>query len=454
MKNSPSQSQLANIITISRIIGVGLLFWLTPFETNYLQLWVIIIYTIICLTDFLDGYIARKLNIVSDFGKILDPLADKILVLMFLPLLQMGVISAFPVFLILAREFIVMGMRVFSAKYGQIVGAGLSGKIKTALTLPICGLLFTRVPVTEVQLPTVFYPLQLLVSWISTWPQLVIDGLIWSMVLVTIWSLLDYLKDFIWFYFLNNANGDVKKAKKDLRLLIPNSITLLNLCCGLMASIYAWFGVFHSAVLLVIVGTILDSLDGKLARKLDAFSKFGAKLDSQADFTNFGIAPAVVIYKLLSMSALPYPTTIGVLLGFLYYASVHFRLRRFDKGGHSDYFDGLPSPVGAGLIVLAAISSILSQWFIFIPICFIIGGLMVSKIPYPHMDILSSRRLIRALKIPMLIFLPLTILHLLQIHIANKIFAYEILFAIVSVYLFLPLTAANKKRDQAQETPQ
>jgi CDP-diacylglycerol--glycerol-3-phosphate 3-phosphatidyltransferase/CDP-diacylglycerol--serine O-phosphatidyltransferase len=443
MKNSPSQ--LANIITVSRIIGVGLLFWLTPFETNFLQLWVITLYTIICVTDFLDGYIARKLNSVSDFGKILDPIADKILVLMFLPLLQMGAISTFPVFIILAREFIVMGIRVLSAKNGQILSAGVSGKIKTAITFPICGILFARVPVTAVDTPFYLKPLGWLVTWVSSWPSFIFDGLIWAMVGVTVWSLLTYLKDFIWQHFLMKADGDIQKAKKSLKLLIPNSITMLNLFCGLLASVYAWFGVFHSAVLLVIVGTILDSLDGKLARKLDAYSRFGAKLDSQADYTNFGIAPAVVIYKLLSTSQLAYGPWIGFVLGFIYYASVHFRLRRFDKGGHSDYFEGLASPVGAGLVVLAAISATLSQWFIFIPIVILIAALMISKIPYPHMDILSSRKLIRALRIPMFIFLPLTLLHLLKINIASQVYAYEILFAIVSVYLFLPLFPSKKR---------
>ncbi|MBL6723338.1 MAG: CDP-alcohol phosphatidyltransferase family protein, partial [Candidatus Margulisbacteria bacterium] len=89
-------NQLANIISSLRIVGVGLIFWMTPYTTNLTQIVVILFYTVICLTDFLDGWISRKLKIESDIGKILDTVADKILVLLFLPLLEMQVITSFP----------------------------------------------------------------------------------------------------------------------------------------------------------------------------------------------------------------------------------------------------------------------------------------------------------------------------------------------------------------------
>ena len=63
-------------------------FLMTPYLTNFTQIVVILFYTVICLTDFLDGWVARRLKIESELGKILDPLADKILVLLFLPLLE------------------------------------------------------------------------------------------------------------------------------------------------------------------------------------------------------------------------------------------------------------------------------------------------------------------------------------------------------------------------------
>ena len=73
-------NQLANIVTALRIIGVGFIFWLTPYHSNFMLITVAMVYTVICLTDFLDGWLARRLKIVSEVGKVLDPLADKILV--------------------------------------------------------------------------------------------------------------------------------------------------------------------------------------------------------------------------------------------------------------------------------------------------------------------------------------------------------------------------------------
>lgn len=91
-----------------------------------------IMFALASITDFFDGYIARKNNLVTSFGKIMDPLADKILVFgALLCFLQMGVISAWPVVIILAREFFVTGMRVVAVDKGKVIAASWWGKIKT-----------------------------------------------------------------------------------------------------------------------------------------------------------------------------------------------------------------------------------------------------------------------------------------------------------------------------------
>ncbi len=324
-------------------------------------------------------------------------------------------------------------MRVMSAKNGLIVPARFSGKLKTGLTLPVCGILLARIPVpVSPHIPLLLQPLHSVILWVSHWPGWAFEGLIWSMVAVTLWSLIDYLKDYVWNQALHKAHGREDKAKQRLKMWIPNTITMLNLLCGVFASIYAFNGNFHLAVLLVILGTLLDALDGRLARKLDAFSKFGAKLDSKADYTNFGIAPAVVIFCLLSTH---FEWYVGFIVGAVYYASVHYRLVRFDKGGHSHYFEGLPSPVGAGLVVLAAISGYLSQPAIFIPIVIGLAALMASRISYLHLDIFGRKKFAKFLSIPTVTFLTLTILHLLKLDIATNIYAYEMLFLVVSMYV-------------------
>ena len=437
---------LANIITLTRILGVGFIFWLTPYTTNFIQIIVILIFTLVSATDFLDGWIARKFKIESELGKVLDPLADKILVLVFLPLLEMQVITSFPVFIILAREFAIMALRIVSISKGHdVMPASFSGKLKTAFTLPVCGILLGRVAVSEVSLPLWMTPIEWLRVWVMAWPTWVMTSLVYAVVFVTIWSFLDYFGSFIWQQYVKKYNGDESLAKKAALSLIPNAFSLANLGCGCIASVLAWYGFYQPAVLLVLIGIFLDGIDGSLARKLNAESKLGARLDSNADFMSFGVAPSIVIYTVLSQSLM---TWLSLIIAFLYYASVHYRLRRFDNSGHSDYFDGLPSPVGAALVVVAAISEVLSYDTWFIPIILIVAGLMASSIPYPHLNVANRKRFFRALKIPSMIFLVLTILKLLNLPYAQTWYVYEALFVTTSVYLFFPLGRLFSAQDK------
>ena len=95
-----------------------------------------IIFAIASLTDFVDGYIARHYNQTSDFGKFLDPLADKLLVVAaMLIFFQQGRMPAWVVMIVLAREFAVSGLRMVAAKEGTVLAAGCSGKVKTFSTM-------------------------------------------------------------------------------------------------------------------------------------------------------------------------------------------------------------------------------------------------------------------------------------------------------------------------------
>ena len=94
------------------------------------------IFIIASLTDSLDGYIARHYNQVTDFGKFLDPLADKLLVLSAMSMFcQWGVFPAWALMIVLTREFAVTGLRLVAVQKGTVIAAGWSGKVKTASTM-------------------------------------------------------------------------------------------------------------------------------------------------------------------------------------------------------------------------------------------------------------------------------------------------------------------------------
>ena len=102
------------------------------------------IYIVACLTDWLDGYIARHYNQVSDFGKFMDPLADKCLVVAALCwVVENGQMAGWVLAVVLRREFAVSGMRLVAVEKGRVIAAGWSGKVKTASTMVcICLMLF------------------------------------------------------------------------------------------------------------------------------------------------------------------------------------------------------------------------------------------------------------------------------------------------------------------------
>lgn len=107
------------------------------------------------LTDALDGHLARKYNLITNFGKIMDPLADKLLVTAALVcLVELGDVAGWMVFLILAREFAITGLRSVAASEGVVIAAGKSGKLKTTLQmLAIIAYLFRNQPFEAWNLP-------------------------------------------------------------------------------------------------------------------------------------------------------------------------------------------------------------------------------------------------------------------------------------------------------------
>ena len=166
---------LPNKLTILRILMVPAVVALILMAKDNLHFYLAgILFLLASFTDFLDGYLARKNNWVTNFGKFMDPLADKLLVCsVLISLTALGRVPAWAVIVIVAREFAISGFRLVAVEKGIVIAAGNLGKRKTnAQTLWIAFLLFPF-------------------AW-KYW-DLTADILMWLSVILTIWSFADYI---------------------------------------------------------------------------------------------------------------------------------------------------------------------------------------------------------------------------------------------------------------------
>ncbi|AXX92818.1 CDP-diacylglycerol--glycerol-3-phosphate 3-phosphatidyltransferase [Malaciobacter molluscorum LMG 25693] len=171
---------LPNILALFRIALAPLMLWFlldrdnfifSSWHTSWLDYFAGLIFVIASVTDFFDGYIARNWNQMTKLGAILDPLADKMLMLAgFLGLMMIDRASAWAVFLILSREFFITGLRVVAADEGRNVAATMAGKIKTVVQMIAIGFL------------------------IMNWPFA--TQLLWLAVILTLYSGYEYLRDY------------------------------------------------------------------------------------------------------------------------------------------------------------------------------------------------------------------------------------------------------------------
>jgi CDP-diacylglycerol--serine O-phosphatidyltransferase len=172
---------------------------------------------------------------------------------------------------------------------------------------------------------------------------------------------------------------------------VPNSITILSLCCGLTSIKYSIYAEWKIAIYLILFAGIFDFFDGWFARKLKGGSNFGAELDSLSDFISFGVAPSLLIY-FWSLQEL---NSFGWSVALFYVACAALRLARFTADIYlttkpidsSVYFTGVPSPAAAGLSLFPLFIyfeynfSFLQNVYLNLINLGLIGFLMVSKIP-------------------------------------------------------------------------
>ncbi len=139
------------------------------------------------------------------------------------------------------------------------------------------------------------------------------------------------------------------------REFVPNFFTLLSICCGLVAIRWAIEGEFEWSLAAIVTSVILDGIDGRAARILDAQSKFGAEFDSLADFLSFGVAPAILIFNwgLLHLSGIGWAAvTMLTLACGVRLARFNATIDREKLPWEQNYFTGMPAPAAAILALL------------------------------------------------------------------------------------------------------
>jgi CDP-diacylglycerol--serine O-phosphatidyltransferase len=172
--------------------------------------------------------------------------------------------------------------------------------------------------------------------------------------------------------------------------MIPNVLTLLALCAGMTSIRFALAADFETACYAIIAAGVFDGLDGRMARLLKATSRFGAELDSLADFVSFGVAPAAVLY-LWTMAGLH---SLGWAIVLFFAVCCALRLARFNSELNTDrpayagkFFMGAPAPAGAGLLMLPMFVSF--GW-----------GDWIARSPYLNAVWISAVALLMVSKVP------------------------------------------------------
>ena len=171
---------LPNRLTLARVIAIPAIVALMMIGGRVCGLTAAVLFVAASLTDYLDGHIARSRGLVTDFGKFMDPIADKLLVTaVMIMMVERALMPGWVLVVFVAREFIVSGLRLVAAGKGRVLAAGKLGKLKTAsqmaaLTVTLVG----------------YYALD---GQMTPWLSAVSDALIYVALVLAVWSGVDYL---------------------------------------------------------------------------------------------------------------------------------------------------------------------------------------------------------------------------------------------------------------------
>lgn len=168
-----------------------------------------------------------------------------------------------------------------------------------------------------------------------------------------------------------------------LAFFLPNTFTALNMACGFFSIIIGWKGNFYAASMILVLGAIFDSVDGRVARMTGTQSAFGEQFDSISDVVTFGVAPAFLVYNRFFLDL----GRLGLITSFIFLLCGALRLARFNANidkVSSAFFQGLPIPSGALAMLGLTLFSLEYEVPVSLVIVYVLfySFLMISNIPF------------------------------------------------------------------------
>ncbi|MCY4524585.1 MAG: CDP-diacylglycerol--serine O-phosphatidyltransferase [Halobacteriovoraceae bacterium] len=178
----------------------------------------------------------------------------------------------------------------------------------------------------------------------------------------------------------------MSESNRRIVYFLPNVFTALNLACGFLSIIFSWKGLYYQASMILILGVIFDSVDGRIARLTGTQSNFGEQFDSLSDMVSFGVAPAILVYHRFLVEH----GRLGMIFPFIFMLCGALRLARFNANigkVHSNFFQGLPIPAAAyamvGHTLLSIKIPVIAEWpQLAMAHIFFYSLLMISNMPF------------------------------------------------------------------------
>lgn len=230
-----------------------------------------------------------------------------------------------------------------------------------------------------------------------------------------------------------------------IAFFLPNTFTALNIACGFFSIILGWKQQFYFASMILVLGAIFDSVDGRVARMTGTQSAFGEQFDSISDVVSFGVAPAFLAYNRFFTDL----GRIGLIAAFIFLLCGALRLARFNANidrVSSDFFQGLPIPSGAlAILGLTLLSTVVPEIENYKPliVLYVIGiaFLMISNIPF---NSFKNSPWVKAHKkrVLLIIFLIITL---------TAVYEEVMIFSVMMIYILSSLLYYLKNRDRLKD---